>query len=191
VAAALAFGLGRNGAADWQMQAQFYRVDAHGSSVLPDGAGVALGDRLMLEFRSSRPAHVYIFDDDGSAQAAVLFPLAGLELVNPLAANTTHHLPGKTGGMAMSWQISRTAPREAFVVVASDTAQPELDHAIDAWQHAAQAPGSTRGALDLVPAPAETGVENQALHAALQRLEQSGGADHLRRWRFVFPHTAG
>jgi len=175
----------------WQTQAQFFRVEAHGRSALADGAAVAMGDRLAFEFRSSRPAHVYIFDDDGSAQAAVLFPINGLAPANPLAANTTHQLPGTSGATAMTWQITRRAQREAFVVIATDTPQPELEHAIEAWQRAgADTPGATRGALGLAPAPGETSVENAALHAALARVEQQAGAEHVRRWRFVFPHRS-
>jgi len=191
VAAAVSLLAGRPDAAAWQAQAQFVRVDAHGSSALADGAAVALGDRLALEFRSSRPAYVYIFDDDGAAQAAVLFPLAGLEPANPLAAETNHRLPGKAAGSAMTWQISRRAEREAFVVVASDAALPELERAIADWQHAGDATARTRGALELAPAPAEAGIENQALHAALQKVEQSAAAGHARSWKFVFPHAAG
>jgi len=186
----IAYSRWHGGAPAWQPQAQFYRVDAHGSTALADGSSVAMGDRLAFEFRSSRPAHVYIFDDDGSGQAAVLFPLAGVEPVNPLAADATHRLPGTSGTTALTWQISRGAQREAFVVVAADAAQPELERAIAAWQHAgSEASGGTRGALGLVPAPADTNVENATLHTLLDRLEKSGGADHVRRWRFVFPHA--
>ena len=196
VAGAVSLLAGRwpGGAAAWQVQTQFYRVDAHGRSALSDGATVALGDRLAFEFRSSRAAHVYIFDDDGSSQAAVLFPLNGLLPANPLAADTTHVLPGSAGGTAMTWQVTRRAASEAFVVIAADTAQPELERAIDAWQRAgtdsssADASGSTRGALGLVPAPPDANVENSALHAALAKLDAANAAGHVRRWRFVFPH---
>ena len=177
-------------AAAWQTQAQFFRVDAHGRSALADGAAVAMGDRLAFEFRSSRPAYVYIFDDDGSSQAAVLCPLNGIVPGNPLSADTSYLLPGKSGAAAMTWQVTRRAAREAFVVIATDTPQPELERAIAAWQRAgADTPGATRGALGLAPAPAETSVENGALHAALERVQESAGAQHLRRWRFVFPHA--
>jgi len=124
----------------------------------------------------------------------VLFPLNGLQPGNPLAADTTHVLPGSAGGTAMTWQVTRRAASEAFVVIAADTAQPELERAIDAWQRAgtdspsADASGATRGALGLVPAPPDANVENSALHAALAKLDAGNAAGHVRRWRFVFPH---
>jgi len=182
-----------NGGATWQTDARFYRVDAHGSNALADGSAVALGDRLGLEFRSSRPAWVYIFDDDGSAQAAVLFPLFGMEPANPLAADTTYHLPGKAGATAMSWQVSRGAPRETFLVVAADAPQPDLESAVAAWQRAGSPETSvaTRGVLGLVPAPQDTPVQNAALNDVLARVEQRSGAEHVRRWRYVFPHSGG
>ena len=149
------------------------------------------GDRLTLEFRSSRPAWVYVFDDDGSAQAAVLFPLFGMEPANPLAADTTFHLPGKSGSTAMTWQISRGAKNEAFVVIAADAPQPQLESAVVAWQRAGSdtAVATTRGALGLAPAPQDTNIENAALHEMLERVEQNAGAEHVRRWRYVFPHS--
>jgi len=193
VAGAVSLALTRWGgtaAQSWQTQAQFYRVDARGSTALADGASVALGDRLTLEFRSSRPAWVYIFDDDGSAQAAVLFPLFGMEPANPLAADTTYRLPGKSASTAMTWQISRGAKSEAFVVIAADASQPQLEAAVVAWQRAGSetAVATTRGALGLVPAPQDTNIENAALHEMLARVEQSG-AEHIHRWRYVFPHS--
>ena len=173
----------------WQADAAFYRVDARGSVALNDGAAVALGDRLALRFRSSKPAYVYIFDDDGSGQTAVLFPLAGLKPENPLAPNTEHRLPGTTQSTALTWQISSGAAREEFIVVAADAPQPQLERRIAAWQHARQA-AVTRGALELAADTDSVAVENTELRQTLAVLDHDAGAEHLRRWRFVFPHAA-
>lgn len=192
VALGLGFGLSRWRAAPapaWQANAAFYRVDGHGSSALNDGAVIALGDRLALKFQSNRAAYVYIFDDDGSAQAAVLFPLPGIEPGNPLAADTAYRLPGKSDATVLTWQVSSQAAREEFVVLAADQAQPELERIIAAWQRASLPVGSARGALALTPAPSEAEITSASLRAVLSKLQ--GDEVHLRRWRFVFPHTSG
>jgi hypothetical protein len=172
----------------WQADAAFYRVDARGSMVLNDGAAVALGDRLALRFHSSKPAYVYIFDDDGSGQTAVLFPLAGLKPENPLAPNIEHRLPGAAQSTALTWQISSSAAREEFIVVAADAPQPQLERRIAAWQHASQR-ATTRGALELTADTDSVAVENAELRQMLAALDHDAGAEHLRRWRFVFPHA--
>jgi hypothetical protein len=172
----------------WQAEAAFYRIDTHGSIALNDGATVALGDRLALQFRSSQPAYVYVFDDDGSGQTAVLFPLAGLKPENPLAANTVHRLPGATQTTALTWQVSSSAAREQFIVIAADAAQPQLERRIAAWQHAGSA-GPARGALELAADTTTSALDNADLQQVLAELDHNS-AEHVRRWRFVFPHVA-
>ena len=172
----------------WQVEASVYRVDARGSIALNDGASVAMGDRLALQFRSSQAAYVYIFDDDGSGQTAVLFPLAGLKPDNPLAANIEHRLPGATDAAALTWQISSSAAREQFIVVAADAPQPQLERRIAAWQHAGIV-GTTRGALELAADTNATALDNADLHQVLAELDRIP-VGHVRRWRFVFPHAA-
>jgi hypothetical protein len=174
----------------WQTELAFQRVDAHGGHVtLNDGASIALGDRLALEFHSSRPVYVYIFDDDGSAEAAVLFPLDGIEPRNPLAADTAYRLPGKAGTTSVTWQVSRRAERETFVVVAADVPQAQLEQAMQAWQHASA--GTSRGALGLAPAPDDASVGNAALRVILDDLDRNSDTGHVRRWHFNFPHADG
>jgi eukaryotic-like serine/threonine-protein kinase len=176
------------GAPAWQAEAAFYRIDARGSIALNDGATVAMGDRLALQFRSSQPAYVYIFDDDGSGQTAVLFPLAGLKPDNPLAANIEHRLPGATDATALTWQISSSAAREQFIVIAADAPQPQLERRIAAWQHAGIA-GTTRGALALAADTNATALDNADLRQVLAELDRNA-VGHARRWRFMFPHAA-
>ena len=175
-------------APEWQADAGFYRMDGRGSAALTDGVAIALGDRLALKFHSNRPAYVYIFDDDGFGQAAVLFPLAGIEPANPLAANTAYQLPGRSDSATLTWQISSKAEREEFVVLAADQPQPELERAVAAWQHAGTpSTGTPRGALVLVPGSNDAEVASASLRKVLDAL----GTDtlHVRRWRFVFPHS--
>jgi hypothetical protein len=170
----------------WQTDAAFYRVQADARVALNDGATVALGDRLALRYRSSRPTYVYVFDDDGSGKTAVLFPLAGLNPVNPLAANTEYRLPGATDAAALTWQISSAAAREEFIIVAADGPQPQIDRHIAAWRHAGKS-GAARGALELAADTSSVAAESAELRQLLIELDRADGA-HVRRWRFVFPH---
>jgi hypothetical protein len=120
----------------------------------------------------------------------VLFPLADLEPANPLTANTPYRLPGKQSGESVAWTVSSHAEREEFVVVASTTAQPELERAIADWQRAGgNKAGTARGALGLTSAPEETDIASAPLREILQRLNRDGHDGQLRQWRFVFPHA--
>jgi len=190
---AITFGLIRQQAAPppiWNAAVGFQRIDAAGSAPLNDGTSLALGDKLMLKFESNQPAYVYVFNDDGSGQAAVLFPLAGLDAANPLSANTAYQLPGKSGATNLSWQVSSGAAREEFIVLAADTPQPELEHAIAEWQHAAtSADVVSRGATRLAPAPNDMEIASASLRVVLEKIDPKN-TSHLRRWRFVFPHAS-
>jgi len=190
-AALLAAALACRGASPaWQAVASFHRIDAQGSTALADGASVAVGDRLALQFRSTEPAFVYIFDDDGSGNTGVLFPLTGVDPANPLAANTAYRLPGKHNAQALTWQVSSIAEREELVVIAATAQQLELERAIAGWQHAASTADTTRGALALSAAPDSAEVASAPLRAVLERLERAGGSDGVRHWHYTFPHQA-
>jgi hypothetical protein len=144
-----------------------------------------MGDRLVLQFRSSQAVHLYVFDDDGSGSTGVLFPLAGVEPANPLAAGTTYRLPGRKDGESVAWTVSSRAAREEFVVVATAQPQAELEKLIAGWQHAGADAGTVRGTMGLSTAPDDNEVASAPLRQILQRLESDG---QTRHWRFVFPH---
>ena len=183
-AVGIAWLFARPATATWQTDLAFHRDGA----ALSDGAPIALGDKLTLTFRSSHTSYVYVFDDDGSGQAAVLYPLQNVQPTNPLAADHDYQLPGRQGEQAVSWQVSSIAERERFVVIATDAPQPQLDAVIAAWQHAGAA-GPSRGALRLAPAPTESEISSAALRTELARLTVDGL--HVRRWQYMFPHKAG
>ena len=164
----------------WETELAFRR----GTVSIADGATIALGDRLTLSFHSNRDAYVYVFDDDGSGQAAVLFPLLDVTPTNPLAGGSEHQLPGRHGLQALSWQVSSDSMRDSFVVVVSDQPQPKLENAIAAWRHAQQE--TSRGALNLAPAPADEAISSAELRDALAALPADEG--RVRRWSFTFPH---
>jgi hypothetical protein len=173
----------------WQADAGFQRLDAHGSTALADGSAVAVGDRLALSFRSSKAAYVYVFDDDGSGNVGVLFPLAGVAPANPLAADSAYRLPGTRDGRALTWQVSSAAEREEFVVIAATQPQPELERAIAEWTRAGAA-GTTRGALGLAAAPDNVEVASEPLRRALEQAQRNAAPGEIRHWHYTFPHAA-
>jgi len=173
----------------WRSEAALRRLDARGSQSLPDGSVIALGDRLVLEFRSNRPAYVYVFDDDGSGEVAVLFPLAGLQTANPLAAGVDYRLPGRSDGKQLSWQVSREAARDVFVVLAADAPLSAVEDRIRSWGHARELDrGATRGVLEVVASPLERDIDNPELRAILRDLQSAESGGNVRHWRFSLPH---
>ncbi len=180
VGIAAAWALTHPAAPAWETDLAFRR----GKGVIVDGATIVLGDRLTLSFHSNRDAYVYVFDDDGSGQAAVLFPLPDVAPSNPLAGGSEHQLPGRHGMQALSWQVSSDSMRDSFVVVAADQPQPRLENAIAAWRHAQQ--DNSRGALSLAPAPVDEVISSTELRDALDELPDDEA--RVRRWRYTFPH---
>lgn len=184
---ATTFALWRGIAAPaWESTAAFYRVGNNRAVALIDGSLIGLGDHLALKFSSNRDTYVYVFDDDGSAQAAVQFPVPNVEPANPLRANAQYELPGRMNGHALTWEITSAAESEHFIVIAADRAQPALDRAIASWHHAGET-GVTRGALGLAATPDESQPASAELRAELDKL--ASDTDHIRRWNFIFPHV--
>lgn len=101
----------------------------HGDNVpLPDGEFVQLGDALLLEAESDRDFFLYVFNEDGAGRKTCLFPVAGLDLANPLAGGLRHRLPGNIGGVAQTWAVdSEGHGTEFFLLVASADPVPEAE----------------------------------------------------------------
>ena len=74
---------------------------------LASGARVARGDRLSLQVTSSVPTYVYVVNEDDRGESYLLFPLPGLQAVNPLTAGTRHEIPGPRAGASESSGRSR------------------------------------------------------------------------------------
>lgn len=181
----------------WVADVNFVRAEANGYGVLKDGEGLKLGDAFALEFRSNRPAYVYVIDDDG-AQPAILFPAEGLDTTNPLAPETPLRLPGRTRkGGDQDWQVNRDAASEQITVVAATQPLETLETVIAGWQHAdpdaaalaSSATASLRGAWGLAPAPAGRFVATSQVARALRDLETLRARGQVRYWRYTFPHA--
>jgi eukaryotic-like serine/threonine-protein kinase len=106
---------------------------------LGDGAQIAPGDRLDLAVDTPERAWVYVLDEDGSGALYVLFPVAGSQLANPLAARARVRLPGTFHGRAFDWQVTSAGGDETILAVASRAPLEALDRVV------ARAPGATSG----------------------------------------------
>lgn len=91
---------------------------SHGTR-LAQGDRVSPGDMLALEFSATRPAYLYVVNEDDRGEAYLLFPQAVYDTRNPLAAGETHRLPGPVRGESQAWGVSSAGGHEHFLVVAS------------------------------------------------------------------------
>lgn len=105
----------------YTVEAALYRSRHGAKERLENGDRVAPDDRLFVEFRATKPLHVYVINEDEKGEANLLFPLPGFDLANPLAPFALHRLPGRRleDGAKISWQVSSAGGREHFLVVAS------------------------------------------------------------------------
>jgi serine/threonine protein kinase len=94
---------------------------------LAPGDRVAPGDRLSLEFRSTRPAWVYVMNEDERGESYLLFPQPLFDRSNPVRPDSLVVLPGTIGGRENAWTVTSRGGREHFLVVASPRPVPEIE----------------------------------------------------------------
>ncbi len=146
-----------------EVEAALYRMRAGVEERLPHGGIISPGDDLFLEIRGSAAMHVYIVNEDMRGGQAVLFPLPGLELQNPLTRGT-HRLPGRLDGLDHGWTVTSSGGSELVSVLASREPMAGLEQILAGGDQAT--PGAPievtgemidrlRGIAGL--APAETG----------------------------------
>jgi len=170
-AGALVFGglaVQRWSAPAWSTDLQLLRRTDAGIAPLASGATLTQGDRVVLDLRSSRPAHVYVLNEDAGGDLHVLFPLRGLDLANPLPANARVRLPGSNGGRELSWEIAGSGQREEFLVVLASAPLAPIQRLVDS---AAVALDVERGVSRVhVEAPAGLTLRGAHLNALLEEL---------------------
>ena len=103
------------------------RSTEDGVEELAEGARVRPGDRLSLEIEAPETVHVWVVNEDLDGNVFLLFPIAGLDLGNPLEADRGHRLPGRLNGVPQHWQVTSAGGRERFLVIASRNQLPELE----------------------------------------------------------------
>ena len=109
------------------VRAAFYRRRGSVREPLVEGASVAPGDGLSLEFEVTSPVHLYIVNEDERGEAHLLFPLPGFEPANPLQASHKYVLPGAREGAAFDWEVSSAGGRERLLVIASHERLTDLE----------------------------------------------------------------
>jgi hypothetical protein len=157
-------------------QATIFRArEADEGEPLADGARIRPGDRLYLELAADEPVHAWVINEDLDGKVFVLFPIAGLDLGNPLPGGCLHRLPGRLGGQPQHWQVTSAGGRELFVVIAAREPQPSIERELAAMVAAEPTEGAlSRGVGALGPAPA---AGRGRLDALLERLEAARRRD--------------
>jgi serine/threonine protein kinase len=174
----------------WQVHADF--IDPATARPIADGTPVRIGDALALSVEATRPSHVYVLNEDADGELNVLFPLAGLDLQNPLPPDRAIQLPGRADGRALSWQISSPTASEEFVMIAAPNALPGLERRLAAAQQAEiETDTATRGAAQLRTAPASTyGLEGAHLVELVELARrEAGDPDALQVKTLRLPHA--
>jgi len=153
--------------AAYDIQATFVKHTQHGAAVrLTDGNRVQPGDKLSLETRVSRPAWVYVLNEDEHGEHYLLFPQPRFDQQNPIPATGTHALPGTIGGRENAWTVTSRGGREYLLVVVSPKPVPELESALG------QVPKAT---------PGRTIEYARVGSQALETLRGVGGVEALPR----------
>jgi eukaryotic-like serine/threonine-protein kinase len=171
----------------WRTDVQLLRRTETAVVTLSDHATLQAGDRLLLELQSSQPTYVYILNEDAGGDLHVLFPLAGLALTNPLAAQTSLRLPGRQGGRELSWEISGSGQREEFLVVLAWIPLPKLERRLSeiaAVPSDAVERSVSRLRSDLPVATTVRGVHLQALLSELGSELADADRVRIKAYRF-------
>lgn len=94
---------------------------------LVSGDRVKPGDRLSLEVHATRPAWIYVLDEDERGERYLLFPQPRFDVRNPVPADSTFVLPGSIGGKENAWTVTSPGGREYLLVVVSPRPLPEIE----------------------------------------------------------------
>ena len=181
-AATLALALGvawwQSRPASWQPQAELMRHTASGAETLRDGAVLHNGDRLDLRVSAPDRTWAYVLNEDAENVLHVLFPVAGLDRVNPLPANEVVTLPGAQDSRSLSWEVSANNGRDEFVVVLARAPIAAMERRLQTMPSAAV----ERGVVRAVRNPPELSSPGPArLGALLQDIKPE--LDDTRRVR--------
>jgi len=141
---------------------------------LTAGDRVRPGDRLTLRIHTSRPAWVYVINEDERGRNYLLFPQPRFDQPNPIPGGRAVVLPGRIDGVEQGWIVSSRGGREHFLVIASLDPVAELESELDRLPSARpdrpieyasvspQAVHRLRGTGALGPVPAAPGQDSAA-----------------------------
>ncbi len=114
-------------AATYDVEASLVRRNGGAAERLANGDRVRPKDQLSLQFHATKPAWVYVLDEDERGESYLLFPQPMFDQSNPIPADSPVALPGKIGGKETGWTVTSRGGREHFLVVASPAPVPELE----------------------------------------------------------------
>jgi hypothetical protein len=155
---------------------------------LRDGARVKPGDRLYLELGADEPVHAWVINEDLDGKVFVLFPIAGLDMGNPLPGGRRHRLPGRLNGTPQQWQVTSAGGRERFLLIAARGEQPELERELAGLAAArAEVTGTSRGVGGLGPAPFTGRGRIDALAERLAAARERDGSVWFERFELTNP----
>ncbi len=103
----------------YSVQAAMYRAEDSGPVKLAPGARIKPGDRLYLQVKTSKPAHVYVVNEDDRGESYLLFPLPGRAGTQALPADRQNRIPAIERGEETNWQVSSSGGLEHFVIFVS------------------------------------------------------------------------
>lgn len=172
----LAWGVSALLPAPLSIDAALFRIGEQANERLETGALLAVGDLLFLELEATRPVYTYVLNEDSMGERHVLFPLAQLELRNPLPAGVGHTLPGPMtvgeGGenkrAEWAWKVDSAGGEEFFMVLASAHALEDLEDRVAVFGPV------LRGIGGIEPRPTRPGV---SLDDLSQKLKSEHGPD--------------
>ena len=87
-----------------------FRQHAHGATMMS-------GDKLRFQIRANRTAHLYILLLSSQGEASQLFPMPGINMVNPLPANAVVTIPDPSSGAV--YGLDAVTGKEHIQILAS------------------------------------------------------------------------
>ncbi len=172
-----------------ELRAVMLRFSEEGVEELTEGGRIRPGDRLSLEIDTPEAAHVWVVNEDLDGNIFLLFPIAGLDLDNPLSADRGHRLPGRLNGVPQHWQVTSAGGRERFLVLASRNPLPELERELAgmAAANSREEAGLHRGVGGIGPASLPGSCRLDALAERFAALRERDGSVWVQRIELVNP----
>ena len=172
-----------------ELRAAMLRSTEEGVEELAVGDRVHPGDRLSLEIDAPETVHVWVVNEDLDGNIFLLFPIAGLDLDNPLSDDRGYRLPGRLNGVPQHWQVTSAGGRERFLVIASRNPLPELERELAgmAAVSAQEEAGRHRGVGGIGPAALPGSCRLDALAERLEANRRQNGSVWLMRLELVNP----
>jgi serine/threonine protein kinase len=111
----------------YSVEAALLTRDGDALTKLVSGDRVKPGQHLWLQVRVSKPAWIYVLDEDDRGERYLLFPQPRFNVRNPLPADSMLVLPGSVDGEEYAWTVTSAGGREHVLVVASPTPIQEIE----------------------------------------------------------------